>query len=227
MTTKDTILTDLGDIKNEAMEYFKRFLQGNQQETDPVSEVYLDNLLDFRYSEQMARILVRPVTTEEIKEVVFSMPLSKAPGPDGYRVEFFRTAWPVVGSDFIKSVQSFFLYGFMPRGVNETIVFDFKNRYSSNHEGLSAYSLLQHSFDILYKVISKLLANQLKCVLPLMIELNQCAFVKDKLLLKMCYLLRSLLKNTIKIQFHLSMRLNFISPRLLIHGSGTFLHLHY
>lgn len=50
------------------------------------------------------------------------MPLSKAPGPDGYPVEFYRAAWKVIGADLIRAVQSFFLYGFMPRGINATIL---------------------------------------------------------------------------------------------------------
>lgn len=33
----------------------------------------------------------------EIKSTVFSMPLSKAPGPDGYTAEFFQASWSIIG----------------------------------------------------------------------------------------------------------------------------------
>lgn len=37
---------------------------------------------------------------------------------------------------------------------------------------------------MVYKVISKLIANRLKAILPQFISLNQSAFVKDRLLMK-------------------------------------------
>ncbi|XP_074277561.1 uncharacterized protein LOC141601195 [Silene latifolia] len=44
-------------------------------------------------------ILLQPVSNQEIKEAVFSIPIHKAPGPDGYSSVFFRDAWSVVGDD--------------------------------------------------------------------------------------------------------------------------------
>lgn len=42
--------------------------------------------------------------------------------------------------------------------------------------------------NVLYKVISKILANRLKEILPLFISPNQCASVKDRLLLENLFL---------------------------------------
>jgi hypothetical protein len=35
-------------------------------------------------------MLEREVITEEIRDTLFHMPLNKAPGPNGYSVEFFK-----------------------------------------------------------------------------------------------------------------------------------------
>lgn len=41
--------------------------------------------------------------------------------PDGYTKEFFVTAWPMIGADFITEVQSFFIFGSLPKGIYATI----------------------------------------------------------------------------------------------------------
>lgn len=61
---------------------------------------------------------MHPITANEIKNILFSMPSNKASDHDGYPVELYRAAWHVIHSDFTIAVQSFFMYGFMPKGVN-------------------------------------------------------------------------------------------------------------
>ena len=53
--------------------------------------------------------------------------------------------------------------------------------------------------NVLYKVISKILAKRLKATLPLAIDQNQCAFVKDKLLLENVLLATELVKDYHKL----------------------------
>lgn len=50
------------------------------------------------------------------------MPSNKSCGPDSYRAEFFTASWEIIGKDFIAAVQSFFEKGFLPKGVNATIL---------------------------------------------------------------------------------------------------------
>lgn len=112
---------EVQEIKEEAVSYFKKFLQNNTSQIGIV-ENDLDNLLEYRCSGELAVHLARPVTEEKIKQVLHSMPSGKTPGPDGYTKEFFIATWSVVGSDFVTAVQSFFHKGFMPSGVNATIL---------------------------------------------------------------------------------------------------------
>lgn len=57
------------------------------------------------------------MTEEEICKALFSMPNNKSPGPDGYTCEFFKSEWSIVGKDFVAAVQSFFVKGFLPKGL--------------------------------------------------------------------------------------------------------------
>ncbi|GJX93279.1 sodium/hydrogen exchanger 6, partial [Tanacetum coccineum] len=55
-----------------------------------------------------ADFMVRNVTNEEIKSVIFSMGDDKAPGPDGFTAAFFKKAWDVVGGDITCAIRDFF-----------------------------------------------------------------------------------------------------------------------
>lgn len=50
------------------------------------------------------------------------MPKEKSLGPDGFMVEFFKEAWSVIGNDVVNAVQSLFVFGFLPKGLNTTIL---------------------------------------------------------------------------------------------------------
>lgn len=53
--------------------------------------------------------LCSPITKIEIQKVLFSMNNGKALGPDGYFMEFFKSAWVVVGDDFCAAISHYFL----------------------------------------------------------------------------------------------------------------------
>ncbi|XP_019224938.1 PREDICTED: uncharacterized protein LOC109206559 [Nicotiana attenuata] len=50
------------------------------------------------------------VTIEEITEAVREMPKDKAPGVDGFPVEFFTRNWEIVKDDIFVAVKDFFFY---------------------------------------------------------------------------------------------------------------------
>lgn len=66
--------------------------------------------------------LISGVSEEEIRAVVFNMPSNKSPGRDGYSTKHFKFARSIVGNDVVKAVQSFFLKGFLPKGINSAIL---------------------------------------------------------------------------------------------------------
>lgn len=120
------------------------------------------------------------------------MPSSKAPGPDGFPAEFYRAAWCIIKEDFVVAVQSFFMYGFLPWGVNATILTLIPKHDDAKE--IKDYRPIS-CCNILYKVISKVLANRLIVLLPDLIEPNQCAFVKGRLLLENALLATELVKD--------------------------------
>lgn len=120
------------------------------------------------------------------------MPQNKAPGPDGYPVEFFKAAWSLIADDFTTAIQSFFVFGFMPRGVNATILSLIPK--TADAKTMKDFRPIA-CCNVVYKVISKIIANRLKTLLPDFVEPNQSAFVKDRLLLENVLLATELVKD--------------------------------
>lgn len=187
-----SIATKEEDIKREAERFFTELLTFKPNDYEMPKVEYLQEILGFRCSEVEQENLIKEVTAEEIKEVVFKMPSNKSPGPDGYTTEFFKAAWPILGNDVVVAVQSFFIKGFLPKGINSTILALIpKKKIAKEMKDYRPISCC----NVLYKIISKLLANRLKGIMPKFISSNQSAFVKDRLLMENLLLATELVKD--------------------------------
>lgn len=109
------------------------------------------------------------------------MPSNKSPGPDGFPSELFKTTSPILAHDFKVSVQSVFKYGFLPKVVNSTILSLLPKKTDSME--MRDYRSIA-CCNVLYKAVSKIIANRLKLLLPRMITKNQSDFVKGRLLME-------------------------------------------
>lgn len=180
------------EIKEEAVRFFSEFLNQNPVNYQGVEEEELKELLEFRCSPADCSILEAEVPAEEIRKVLFAMPNNKSLGPDGFSCEFFKTTWSVVSQDFIIVVQSVFRFGFLPKGVNSTILALVPKKLDSME--MKDYRPIA-CCKVLYKVVSKILANRLKQLLPRIISENQSAFVKGRLLMENMLLASELVKD--------------------------------
>lgn len=161
-------------------------------------------MISFRCSTEDYEGLEAGVTEEEIRRVLFEMPSNKSPGPDGFPCEFFKTTWSVLSHDFIVAVQSVFRYGFLPKGVNSTILALIPKKQDSME--MKDFRPIA-CCNVMYKVVSKILANRLKLLLPKIISENQSAFVQERLLMENVLLASELVKDYHKTE---------VSPRCVM-----------
>lgn len=118
----NNLLYAVDDIKAHAADYFQGILGSNDLPVSSAMTEELRNLLPFRCSDLQQDYLKRPVTAAEIKATLFTMPLNKSPGPDGYSVEFIRASWDTVGEDIINDVSEFFRNGRLLKNMNTTAI---------------------------------------------------------------------------------------------------------
>lgn len=99
---------------------------------------------------------------------------SKAPGIDGMTTLFFQTYWHILGPDVTAVVQSFFHNSHLLQSINQTLITLIpKNNCPTKPEHFRPISLC----NVIYKLITKILANRLRNVLPQVISENQSGFV--------------------------------------------------
>ena len=102
---------------------------------------------------------------------------NKAPGPDGYPGSFYMECWDIIGPSVIDTIQSFFLSGFMLKELNHTfIVLIPKNSHACEFKDDKPISLC----NLVYKLISKILANRIRPILRRIIAPIQVAFVPGR-----------------------------------------------
>ncbi|CAA7041572.1 unnamed protein product [Microthlaspi erraticum] len=167
------------DLKNHSAAYFQSIFGCTDMPTSGASVVDLKELLPFRCSSLEIASLQRPVQEEKIVKTLFGMPRDKCPGPDGYPIEFFISSWSRVGPEVVEAVSEFFRHGRLLKDLNTTFI----ALIPKTPEACSLGDFRPISCcNLVYKIISKILANHLKPVLKGSISPNQSAFQKGRIL---------------------------------------------
>ena len=158
-----------------AVEYFEElFTTTSPSEVDEfLSEVTPD------ITPQMNQQLLRIATEDEVREALFMMHPEKAPGPDGMTALFFQHSWYIIKRDLVKMVIDFLVSGEMDARLYITnICMIPKTERPTRMTELRPISLC----NVGYKIISKVLCQRLKLLLPSLVSETQSAFVAGRLI---------------------------------------------
>ena len=127
-----------------------------------------------------ASTLTNDYSADEIKAVLFQMGPTKALGPDGMNALFYQKFWHIVGDNVTAAVLDFLNFGYMVPEINYThIVLIPKVKSPKKMADFRPISLC----NVIYKIISKVLTNRLKQILPQLISPSQSAFVPGRLII--------------------------------------------
>lgn len=122
-----------------------------------------------RVTDDMNNQLLQEFKVAEISEALNQMQAFKAPGPDGFAACLYQNNWATVADEVCSTILNFLNSGFMNNELNFIyIALIPKTKNPSSVTEFRPISLC----NVLYKIVSKVLANRLKVVLPAIISPN-------------------------------------------------------
>ncbi|WOL11109.1 hypothetical protein Cni_G19870 [Canna indica] len=125
--------------------------------------------------------LLRPITSEEVRQAVFSINPESAPGLDGFTGAFFRHHWSLLSDELMTAVASFFRSKKLLHSFNDTIIALIpKRKIVSDMLHPRPINLC----NVVYKICSKIIVHRLQPLMDKLISLNQSAFVQGRLILE-------------------------------------------
>ena len=132
-----------------------------------------------KVSSEMNQSLIKDFTKEEVLAALKQMHPTKAPSPDDMSAIFFQKYWDVVGNDVTSMVLNVLNCNKSIVEINKTyITLVPKTKSPTKITEYRPISLC----NVVYKLISKVLANRLKVTLPQLITENQSVFLSERLI---------------------------------------------
>ena len=139
--------------------YFSNLFSSEVNQTDPM----LLEKVHSKVTDQMNNMFMAPFTMEDVHKAMLSIGDLKAPGPDGLHAIFFKKYWHILGSDITHEVLHAINTRQIPAEWNDTsIVMTPKVDAPELVTQFWPISLC----NVLFKIISKMLAARLKSILP-------------------------------------------------------------
>jgi len=174
-TEEGTWAETAGEVKKIVVDYFANlFTSTSPERMEEVLET-----IPTRVTEVMNDSLLRPYSDVEIFEALKMMGPTKSPGPDGFNALFFQQYWDIVGRDVLSLVQSILSGGNVHPKLNHThVVLIPKVKEPTNIAEFRPISLC----NVVYKLITKVISNRLKKLLPAIISETQSAFIPGRLI---------------------------------------------
>ena len=161
------------------MEYFRKgfnALYTTTQVAVPWNPPCLDQW-QVQLSEDVKQSLDAMVSTEEIKEALWSMKPYKAPRPDGLHVGFFQRFWLIMGDSVRNEVEKAFIERKVPKYLNKTHIVLIPEiqgpKTIGNYKPISLCNSV-------YKIITKIIVARIRPHLDTIVSPYQVAFIPGR-----------------------------------------------
>jgi hypothetical protein len=122
--------------------------------------------------------LDQPISEEEVWDSVKSMPADRAPGPDGYIGQFYKSCWNIIKADFMAAIMNLFQGDDMKLWLLNSA---YLTLIPKKDDAISAKDFCPISLIYSFvKLITKILANWLAPLLDSLVATNQSAFIRGR-----------------------------------------------
>nr|GEV20684.1 hypothetical protein [Tanacetum cinerariifolium] len=158
------------DVAKDFIQHYEVFLGQPGTTTD----FNINNLFPTKLNDNEALEMVRDISNQEVKSVMFSMGSDKSLGPDGFTAAFFKVSWDIIGLDVTKAICEFFTNGRLLKELNHTIIALIPKVNAPAR--VNDYRPIS-CCNVIFKCVSKIIANRLNNSLKKLVSPNQSAFV--------------------------------------------------
>ena len=122
-------------------------------------------------------LLSAPISLKDLKMALFRMKPDSAPGPDGFTANFFTSCWDIIKLDLLRMVRHSQVTCKVGGSTNSAFL-----TLIPKEKGANSFSRFRpiSLCNLSYKIITKIMANRLKKILPKVIPENQGGFIKGR-----------------------------------------------
>jgi hypothetical protein len=124
--------------------------------------------------------LLWPITIEEVDQALQETPKCKAPGPDGFTSDFFHHCWPLIRTEVWEILGDSQATGQIIQALNSTFITLVPKEGKTHHpKQFRSIPLC----NIIYKLLTKVIARRLKPILPTIISPEQSGYMEGRQIL--------------------------------------------
>lgn len=172
-------MEDHQDIEGELCNYFHDVLSepyGDRSE----AIIQITRNIPQLITPTINKLLMRTVEMSEVEEAVNQMAEGTAPGPDGFTVTFFHKLWDLLKEEVLYLVESSRKARKVLPAFNATFITLLPKSEGANHPSKFRPILL---CNVIYKIITKVIANRIKPIMNILIAPEQSGFVEGRQIL--------------------------------------------
>ena len=167
------------EVGEELVNHFKEIMTEDNGDRDR-HIAWIMTLIPRTISREDNENLSKPITMQEVEEAMSQMAQGKTPGPDGFATNFFHFFWEMIKEEFWAILEE----SRSKRGVLKSFNATFLSLIPKGEGGDSPGKFRPISLcNVIYKIITKVIANRLKPLLPVLISPEQWGFVEVRQIL--------------------------------------------
>eukprot|EP00253_Pinus_taeda_P032484 PITA_32484 len=164
------------DMEKEFRDHFQEILKeppGSREAAIKAITKHIPKLI----TEDQNKNLLQQVSMQEVEEAMAQLKDGKAPGPDGFTANFFHEFWELIKGEVWDLVEESCSMHWVLPSLNSTfIALVPKSEEANTPDKYRPIALC----NVIYKLISKVVANRLKPLLPLLILPEQTGYVEGR-----------------------------------------------
>ena len=177
LNSEGVVVRDKQGLEHIICSFFEDLFSSSGSNADAIEQIV--QTIPTTITVEMNHMLMRPFIDSEVLAALQSMSPDKSPGSDGMSAMFYQHYWEHIGTDVTDVVLGVLNDGHDMTKLNKSIITLIpKVKHPKTMGDYRPISLC----NVVYKMISKVLVNRFKEVLPVVISESQSAFLPNRLI---------------------------------------------